>query len=347
MRKLIKSYLQKSTGLLLLTCLVISSIYGQDLKADNMLLFQRASGGWFKQFQGKAFGYDKSFTKAQKVKIKAEVTAGEATIDNHGTTKEIRYLLHAYAVYKNPKYLKAAERGINYLLKAQYENGGWPQYYPDKRFYRAEITFNDDAMIHVMTLLRDVASRQGDYNAVDALLTTPCIKAVDKGVSCILKTQIKVNNHGTGWCQQYDPVSLQPAKARSYELPGNSGSETVGIIRFLMQIPDPSKEVQIAIIDGVHWLEKVAIKGFRFDKVKAPGTPLGYDRQLIEEPGSVIWARYYEIGTSRPFFCSRDGIKKLDVSDISYERRNGYAWYGQWAKNLLKRYPKWKAKNSL
>ena len=29
------------------------------------------------------------------------------------------------------KYLNAAKRGIDYLLTAQYANGGWPQYYPD------------------------------------------------------------------------------------------------------------------------------------------------------------------------------------------------------------------------
>ncbi|MDG4870184.1 pectate lyase, partial [Guyparkeria sp. 1SP6A2] len=51
-----------------------------------------------------------------------------ATIDNNATSKEINALIKAYSITKNPEYLKAAEKGIAYLLLMQYDHGGFPQY---------------------------------------------------------------------------------------------------------------------------------------------------------------------------------------------------------------------------
>jgi hypothetical protein len=39
----------------------------------------------------------------------------------------------------------------------------------------------------------------------------------------------------------------------------------------------------------------------------------------------------------------RDGVPKGSLSEIGYERRNGYAWLGTWPRDLLeKEYPIWK-----
>ena len=88
------------------------------------------------------------------------------------------------------------------------------------------------------------------------------------------------------------------------------------------------------------------IAGYKLVDMPAPGTEKGKDRQLVADTASIIWARYYEIGNNKPFFCDRDGIKKYAIGEIGYERRNGYAWYGVWAKTLLeKKYPEWVKKN--
>jgi len=325
---------------------LVAQAGAQDLQADNMLLFQRANGGWFKQFHGKAFKYDVEFTDAQKAEIAAEVQQGEATIDNEATTKEIKYLVKAYKKTNNQKYLEAAENGIRYLLKAQYKNGGFPQYYPDKSFYRAEITYNDNAMINAMKVLQDVAWKQNGLEVVNAELVAPAADAVTRGIDCILKTQIKVNGKLTAWCQQYDQSTLKPAKARAYELPSISGSETVGIVQFLMVQPNPSPAIKTAIKAAVEWLDAVKIVGYKVVEVPAPGTPKGMNRELSPDNTSTIWARYYDIDTNKPFFCNRDGIKIYSYQELDYERRNGYAWYGNWAQNLLtKDYPNWLQKN--
>ena len=52
-----------------------------------------------------------------------------------------------------------------------------------------------------------------------------------------------------------------------------------------------------------------------------------------------------EIGTNRPVFCGRDGIKKYSLAEIEYERRNGYSWYSDRPAKLLNDdYPKWAAR---
>jgi PelA/Pel-15E family pectate lyase len=131
----------------------------QDLQADNMLLFQRSEGGWPKHYEEKAIDYNRIYNEAEKAAIKDDYHRNDATIDNKATTKEIRYLLKAYKKENNKAYLKAAEKGIKYLLEAQYKNGGWPQFYPDLSSYRHEITYNDDAMINAMNVLYDVTKK--------------------------------------------------------------------------------------------------------------------------------------------------------------------------------------------
>ena len=59
------------------------------------------------------------------------------------------------------------------------------------------------------------------------------------------------------------------------------------------------------------------------------------------------WARFYEIGTNRPIYSGRDGIVRYDVSQIEAERRNGYAWLGNWPARLIEvEYPRWRARLS-
>jgi len=330
----------------LCTCLLFSQVKAQDLQADNMLLFQRDNGGWYKQFHGKAFKYDVVFTDTQKAEIADEVNKGEATIDNEATCKEIRYLVKIYKTVNNPKYLAAAENGIRYLLKAQYKNGGFPQYYPDKSLYRAQITYNDNAMLNALNILQDVALKQNGLEIVDAKLIAPSADAVSWGIDCILKTQIKVKGKLTAWCQQYDQNTLQPAKARAFELPSITASESVGLTRFLMAQPNPSPAIKTAITASVEWLKAVKLEGIKVVQFDAPGTPKGTDKRVEADPSSTLWARYYEIDTNKPFFSDRDGIVRYSIQELGYERRNGYAWYGTWPQKLIEKdYPNWARKN--
>ncbi len=332
--------------LLLLLLLACDKLTAQDLVADNMLMFQRNYGGWPKHFEEKAINYNREYSVIEKASIGDDIGRNDATIDNNATTKEIWYLAKAYKQFNNKKYLTAVENGIRYLLKAQYKNGGWPQYYPDFSLYRSEITYNDNAMINVLKVLQDVVLKQNNLEIVDASLTAPCTEAIKKGIDCILKTQVKVKGKLTVWCAQYDAKYMQPAKARAFELISLSGSESVGIVEFLMVQPNPSQAIKEAITAAVDWFNTSKIVGYNFIEVADPSTPKGKDKVLVEDKNSTIWARFYDIDTNQPFFSGRDSQPKKTVKEIEYERRVGYAWYGTWPAQLIdKKYPKWLAAN--
>jgi PelA/Pel-15E family pectate lyase len=323
--------------------------YGQvktDPIAENMLVYQRSVGGWPKMLNEIMVDYNKSLSDAQKKSTLADANKNDATIDNEATFKEINYLTKSYKETNNKAYLQSAEKGIRYLLKAQDANGGWPQYYPDSSLYRSAITFNDNAMMHVMLVLDNVAQKKNGFDVVDPALVEPSAKAVKRGVDCILKTQIKVNGKLTAWNQQYDKNTLKPVMARKFELVGLTPSESTEIVKFLMKIPNPSPEIKNAVKSAVEWFTAVQIKGYRFDHIKDASQPGGKDAVLVADPASTIWARYYEIGTTKPFFSGRDSKKKYNIAEIENERRAGYAWYGTWPKQLLdKDYPLWAKKN--
>jgi PelA/Pel-15E family pectate lyase len=105
---------------------------------------------------------------------------------------------------------KAIRIAENVLLH-QSNNGGWPQtYLLDLSGYSKYITFNDDAMIGVMTVLCDVAERDEAYAFVDEERRQQAAVAVQKGIVCILQCQIVVDGKLTAWCAQHDHCILEP-----------------------------------------------------------------------------------------------------------------------------------------
>ena len=284
--------------------------------ADLVLLYQRDSGGWPKNID-----MGKPVSEADRVKLAAEKKETDSTIDNGATFTQLSYLARVYTAQRHERHRESFEKGLDYLLKAQYPNGGWPQFYPDLSGYYKHITFNDNAMIGVMKLLRDVAASKPAYAFVDERRRAAAAKAVEKGIDVILKTQVIVNGKRTVWCAQHDEVTLAPTSARKYEVASLSGGESVEIVRFLMSIKKPSPAVVEAIESAVKWFEK---------------------SQLKDSEGKPTWARFYEIGTNRPIFVGRDGVVKYDVNQIDDERRTGYAWYVDGAAKLLNTdYPAW------
>lgn len=308
--------------------------------AEKMLIYQLSNGAWPKQLEGgSVVKYETQIDEALLAKIKA-TTEKHATIDNRATSREINALVKAYKTTGNKTYLQAAERGIDYLFKAQYANGGWPQYYPDKSIYRAEITYNDDAIVNVLNIMLNIATKTNDFEIVDQKYVSKAEDAVKRGIDCILKTQVIQNGKPAIWAAQYDQNTLRPAKARNFEPASFSTSESVGIVRFLMRIENPSAAIKIAISNAIDWFGTTKIVGYKFDKL-----PNG-DKGLVADPASTIWARFYDFETNRPIFGDRDNSVKTNVADISFERRNGYAWYGNWPVNLIaKEYPKWQKVN--
>jgi PelA/Pel-15E family pectate lyase len=273
--------------------------------ADNVLSYQTPSGGWPKNVDMEAGP------------AAPGISPGRATIDNGATTDQLRFLMRLHAAGGGTPYGQAVRRGVDWLLAAQYPNGGWPQLFPLARGYRGRITINDDAMVNVLEVLRDLARDGG--GGVDSARREAAGAAVRKGVECILRCQVAVADKRTAWCQQHDEKTFAPAPGRSFEAAALVSAESVRVVRFLMGEPS-SPAVTGAIEAAVAWLRKVRLPDGR-------------------------WARFYEIGTDRPVFCGRDGIVRYSMDGIEAERREGYAWFtDRPAKLLSKDYPRWRGR---
>src|SRR6185312_2991681 len=281
---------------------------------------------------------------SDKATVSKQKTEADATIDNDATYTQLTFLGRVYEAQRNEKYKAAFIEGFDYLISAQYENGGWPQYYPVKHGYYSHITYNDNAMVGVMKLMREVADAKAPYQFLDQARREKAKRAVAKGVECFLKTQVKVDGKLTVWCAQNDEKTLGPAPARTFEPVSLSGMESVGIVRFLMAINNPDDRIIDAIEGAVSWFKKSRIDGFRWLQKTDASKMHGFDRVLIKDTSSgPLWARFYEIDTNRPIFMGRDSVVHYDVSEIEDERRNGYQWYVAEPDGLLKReYPAWK-----
>jgi len=310
--------------------------------ADNVLLYQRSSGGWPKNSE-----MAKPLSDSEKAAILRQKTNNDSTIDNGATYTQLSFLARVYTAQRQQRHRDAFLKGMDFLFKAQYSNGGWPQFYPNPTGYHKHITFNDDAMIGVMKLLRDVAAAKSPYSFVDETRRASAATAVEKGIECILKTQVTVNGRRTVWCAQHDEVTFAPVPARTFEVASLSGGESAGIVRFLMSIKDPSPAVVDAVEAAMAWFEQSELKGIKWIKKADAAQPGGFDCVVVKDPESSIWARFYEIGTNRPIFTGRDGVVKYDVAQIEHERRTGYAWYVDGpAKLLNQEYPAWRKRTA-
>jgi PelA/Pel-15E family pectate lyase len=317
--------------------------------ADNLVSFQTPAGGWCKNTDythhrrapGERFGAQTGslFLGTNDFDQSREAQwSYVGTFDNDATTTELRFLAKVIAATKNDTtdLKKSFAHGLDYIFTAQFPNGGWPQVWPLQGGYHDAITINDDALLHIVEFLRDVAGGQDDFAFVPVRSCAQADASWRRGLDCILAAQIVVNGQRTVWCQQHDAITLQPASARNYEMPSATSSESATMVLFLMQLPEPDARVVAAVHAAAAWFEKTKIEGKAFRVV---GTE---SRKLVDAPGSgPVWSRYYEIGTDRPIFGDRDQSIHDDVNEISRERRKGYGWFKDGGKRVLEHYPKW------
>jgi len=319
--------------------------------AENVLISQKDIGGWVKNQP-----YHHVFSDSLSAYYKSTKKDVGGTFDNGSTISELRFLAKVYTHFKDERYKEAFNKGLNYIFLAQYDNGGWPQFYPvrdageERRTdrtvpYSMHITYNDNAMVNIMNFLKDIYADVPEFVSLKIAPNTKdkARKAFDKGVDCVLKTQINVNSKPTVWCAQHHYKTLAPVKARSYELESFSGSESVGIVALLMDIDHPSAAV-IAAVDGAcTWFEQNKIEGIRVERqMDSQGnrnTVVVADKEALP-----IWARFYDLETAKPYFCDRDGIKKYALDEIGAERRNGYSWYTNAPQRVLDAQSDWHKK---
>jgi PelA/Pel-15E family pectate lyase len=313
--------------------------------ADNILLYQKTNGGWPKNYDMQAI-----LAPDQRDSLLKAKTTLHTTFDNGSTYAQVAYLAQAYTLTKKETFKTAAVKGLDYILAAQYANGGWPQYYPLENNYSRYITFNDGAYIGIMEVLKDIVDGKPAYDFLDKDERQRFTAAFNKGLDCILKTQINDSGKPTAWCQQHNEITLEPAWARKFEPPAICNGESVGIVMLLMNINNPSKAVKDAVQNAVAWFNESKIPDTKVLTVDAPEmitpyTVSKHDKVAVNSPGAApIWTRYYELKTHRPIFCNRDSKIVYTLAEVDRERRDGYAWYTYEPQKVLNRYEAWKKK---
>jgi PelA/Pel-15E family pectate lyase len=339
--------------------------YGSDeAKAvlEIVLKYQTEIGGWAKNT-----GYQDEANVKQDEWERIKQFGVGATFDNDSTLTEMRFLAKVYAKTKDERCRDAFLKGLEYIFKAQYPNGGWPQYFPyrkNKSAYSSHITYNDDVMVNVMRFLKEISSDQSDFAALKLgeELKRKATQAFDKGLECILKTQIRVNGKPTVWCAQHDEFTLAPVGARSYELASFSGAESVGVVSLLMDIEQPTPEVINAVNGAAKWFNEHKIEGIRVEDItegSEGSTPAdegemttsrgpARDRVVVKDSSAPpLWGRFYDLETGEAYFCDRDAIKKKTLAEIGINRRGGYNWYVGSPARVLERYPAWAKKHGV
>ena len=164
----------------------------------------------------------------------------QGTFDNGATVGELRFLARAFRATNDAKDRDAFYKGLDHILAAQYPTGGWPQSSPPGKGYHRYITFNDDTMVNLLSLVRDVAATD-DFRFVDSARRSSAGRAFEAGIACILKCQVTVNGTLTVWCAQHDEITLEPRPARTFEPVSLSGAESAGILLLLMSLEHPER----------------------------------------------------------------------------------------------------------
>ncbi|MBP9211656.1 MAG: pectate lyase [Bacteroidetes bacterium] len=311
--------------------------------ADNILLYQRDNGGWPKNYDMTAVLTDSQRTVLLRTKHDISLT----TFDNGATHAQIAYLAAANQQFPDARYRDAVVRGIEFILTAQYPNGGFPQFFPDTSGYRKYITYNDGAMLGVVRILQRITDNSPHYAFIEPALRSRAAAAFRRALDCIVRTQIRVNGSLTAWCQQHDHRTLEPQNARTFEPKAICSMESAEIVEFLMRLRSPDTSVIAAVNGAVRWFRRSGITGIRVETVKAEKEKFIYhtsedDRRTVRDPAApVIWTRMYEIPTNRPMFCRRDGRVVYTLEEVERERRTGYKWYGYEPADVITAYPAW------
>ena len=310
-----------------------SAASGMDIDqyAYNMTTWQISNGGFYKAMADK---YKSAYSGGQKSEWRAKDGGDLGTIDNNATIQEMRLLALRYKETTNSNYKAAFKtsfnKALNFILTMQRSTGGLPQVWPKRGNYSDHVTLNDNAMVRAMVTMMDIANNTSPFDSdiIDDATRSKMKSALDKAIQYLLKAQIVNNGNLTVWCAQHDTANYAPRPARAYELESKSGSESAGVVWFLMNWPEQTEAIQKAVKGAIAWYKKTKVTGLYFNK-KA-GT---FDKR----DGNVLWYRFYEVNNDNYFFCDRDGAstKTQDFTKISEERRTGYQWAGDYGSALL------------
>ncbi len=289
--------------------------------AGIVISYQTPAGGWSKHT-----GYSKG-PREPGMQWSSQYDPGSSphylgTFDNRSTTEQLQFLAGIAQATGRDDCRASFNRGLDYILAAQYPHGGWPQVFPLEGDYHDDVTLNDDAMTRILELLEGIASGDGHFAFLDAAKRAEAAAALKRGIDCVMRIQVRQGDRLAGWCAQYEALTLEPAPARKMEPTALVSIETGNLLKILMRIREPKPELRASIEGGLAWLERVEISGLR--KTKRDGKTV-----YVEDPASTetYWARFYDLADNRPLFPGRDGVIYDSFNEMARHNELGYDYY--------------------
>lgn len=308
--------------------------------ADLIMEFQLPTGAWPKNIFYPQIKPDEVSAERKKYTDKSL-----GTLDNSATISEVHFLSKMYEATAQRRFKKASEEGIRFVLEAQYENGGWPLHFPAQTEMEGQISYAGNTMVRILMFLQEIIQKKSPYTYLSDELRGKVQEAFNKGVLCILNSQILQNGKPTVWCSQYEPQGLLPCARGVGEPASLSGLDSASIVLFLMGIKNPDASVKQAIEGAVSWFDSTAIRGKKRENyINKDGKR---DFRLIEDSHAAeMWARYYALEDNRIFFTTEEGERKYDFEELSRERRTTVSWFSNEPQKVLRRYEQWKTKTN-
>ena len=249
---------------------------------------QRISGGW---------AHRVDIAHLQTGSNKTLRKKGNCTFDDNISQGALSFLISIDEIIDEQWLSEAIELGLDYMMKAQFKNGAWPQWYPLIGAYHDYYTFNDNSIndcIRIMLKAHKIYGKE-EY-----------LHSAKQGGNFIILSQLPPPQ--SGWAQQYSH-DLKPAWARSFEPPGICSSVTGRNIRMLVDLYLYTKDKKYLepIPKAIEWLDNSKI-------------------------GDNLWARLYEEGSNKPIYGDREDGNKIhyDYASISEKEQNSYAWQGSY-----------------
>ncbi|RBP39681.1 PelA/Pel-15E family pectate lyase [Roseimicrobium gellanilyticum] len=289
--------------------------------ASVILSYQTPAGAWSKAVD---------YSKGARPRGTHWTTQSEAgwhycgTLDNYSTTEQIKFLALVDQATKREDCRAGALRGLEWLLAAQFPNGGWPQVYPLESGYHEAITLNDDAMLHALDLLLAVRAGEEPFGFCDEALRKRAGAAYERGIQCVLACQVQVQGKRTVWCAQHHPITLTPVAARLKEPVSLSGAESANLLKFLMRDGPTTDAVLSSVEDAIVWLDAHRITNLRKTTNAAGKT------DYVKDPASteVLWARFYDVETGEPIFAGgQDGVVYKTYHDMAEHNKVTYDYF--------------------
>lgn len=247
------------------------------LNAESLVWGQLECGGWTYNIDFSRAGEERYFYRHNVGSDDPKLTSGQnvGTMDDNVTQAATRLLIMVdraleSAGQPDEAIHEAAMAGLEYLLEAQAEGGGWPQRYPlSGRGYQDFMTFNDNTIRDCCEVMMLAWREYGEQRFHDSV------------VACgdfIIRAQLPAPQ--SSWAQQYD-ADLKPAWARRFEPPAVCSGESYGVMRLLVEIA--------AFTGDERYLEPLpaAIEWFESESTVLPN-----GRR----------ARFYELKTNRPLY---------------------------------------------